>query len=175
MQTTQTDHDAAQAMNDHNRFLMLILIMTSVSLVVGGIAITLLYRFAEIRAPFNKAGLFATGSALFVIFLGSVLFLRISDPILKRLRIAKDQLEQRVRERTAELEAANRRLGHEITERRQIAASLETSDREWQDTSDANICQQSPQTPGPDSVEIFDQEHRLMDFTATPILWHTIR
>lgn len=93
---------------------------------------------AEVRAPFIKAGLLATGSGVFVILLGSALFLRISDPILKRLRNAKDQLEQRVRERTAELEAANRRLEQEITERRQMAASLEASDREWQDTSDAS-------------------------------------
>ncbi len=40
---------------------------------------------AEIRAPFIKAGLFAAGAALVLILLGTILFLRIGNPLIRRL------------------------------------------------------------------------------------------
>lgn len=59
----------------------------------------------EVRAPFIKAGLFAAGSALFVIVLGSALFIRISTPILKRLRALYEESQQQLAERRRAEEA----------------------------------------------------------------------
>ena len=103
-----------------------------------GLGIVAKIDIAEVRAPFIKAGLYAMGSALSVILFSTALFLRISNPILKRLQSTNEQLERRVRERTAELEAATERLQKEIEERKHTEASLATSVREWQDTFDAS-------------------------------------
>lgn len=106
-------------MNVQKRFLFLILIMTSVSLVVVGIAIYVLYgvaidegreRLAEIRAPFAGAGIVAGISALLVVLLGAVLFLRISNPMIRRLQEYSERMEEQVEERTAELRTVNERF-----------------------------------------------------------------
>jgi signal transduction histidine kinase len=55
---------------------------------------------AEIRAPFVKAGSIAAGAAVALVLIGTALFWRISSPLIR-------SLEERVRERTVELEAAN--------------------------------------------------------------------
>lgn len=54
---------------------------------------------AEVRAPFVKAGIFAAGSALFVILLGSALSIRISSPVLRRLRVLYEESQQQLAER----------------------------------------------------------------------------
>jgi len=83
---------------------------------------------AEVRGPFIKASLFGLGPALLAILLGSALFLRVSNPILQRLREANEQLEQRVQERTAELVGANERLRREVEDRIRTEQSLQTSE-----------------------------------------------
>jgi PAS domain S-box-containing protein len=64
----------------------------------------------EVRAPFLGAGLAGGGTALVVVLLGTVVFLRVSDPIVRRLREHSEQLEQRVDERTRELRIARDEL-----------------------------------------------------------------
>jgi len=53
------------------------------------------------------------------------------------LRKARDEFEQRVEERTAELAKADRRLRNEIEYRQRAEASLQASSKDWQDTFDA--------------------------------------
>ena len=65
---------------------------------------------AEVRAPFLSAGLAGGGTALVVVLLGTVVFLRVSNPIVRRLREHSEQLEQRVDERTRELTIARDEL-----------------------------------------------------------------
>lgn len=79
---------------------------------------------AEIRKPFIRAAIIALISSVLVISAGVVLFLRISNPMLKRLEKARDELEIRVNERTAELSEANVVLMNEITERHQAEGDL---------------------------------------------------
>ena len=100
---------------------------------------------AEIRAPFIKAGVIAICVAFLVVLTGAALFLRISNPMIRRLEEsaaelssaiaqlereieerkraeealhhAHDELEQRVEKRTVELRSANTQLSQEIEER----------------------------------------------------------
>ncbi len=65
---------------------------------------------AEINAPFLRAVLIATSSAALLIPAGTILFLRISNPIIRRLRNHSQQLEQTVAERTRELHSAQEQL-----------------------------------------------------------------
>ena len=106
----------------------------------------------EIRAPFMRAGLLAICAALLVVFVGAVVFLRVSNPIVKRLeertvelsrtnqqlelqiqerkeaeealQEAHAELEQRVQERTAELLQANQQLQQEIEERKRAEEAI---------------------------------------------------
>ncbi|MCR4287384.1 MAG: PAS domain-containing protein [Deltaproteobacteria bacterium] len=64
----------------------------------------------EIRAPFLKASMIAMGAGLLAILVGVLFFLRISDPILRRLRVHSENLEKLVGERTVELALANESL-----------------------------------------------------------------
>lgn len=47
---------------------------------------------SEIRAPFIKAGLLAAGIGLLIILIGTLLFLRISDPMIRRLGESEQRL-----------------------------------------------------------------------------------
>lgn len=55
------------------------------------------------------------------------------DKAEKALEKARDELDSRVRERTAELIATNRRLQTEITERREVAVALRSSEKNYRD------------------------------------------
>ena len=65
---------------------------------------------AEIIAPFVRAGLVSGLVAVLVATLGSILFVRISSPVLKRLQAYSERLEEMVQDRTAELRKAQGEL-----------------------------------------------------------------
>ncbi len=56
-----------------------------------GLGIVAKIDFAEIQAPFIRVGLLAMGSALVFIFLGTVLFLRISNPLLRQIEASEQK------------------------------------------------------------------------------------
>lgn len=64
-------------------------------------------QLAEIRAPFIRAGLIAAVLCFMVVFLGAVLFMKVSEPIMRTLR-----------QRASELEELNARMHKEIEDRR---------------------------------------------------------
>ncbi len=64
----------------------------------------------EVRAPFLRAGLVGGATALVVVFLGTVVFLRVSSPILRSLREHSSQLEEEVTNRTRELSETQQQL-----------------------------------------------------------------
>lgn len=78
-----------------------------------GFGIVAKIDLAEIRAPFIRAGLMAICAALLVVFVGAVVFLHVSNPIMNRLE-----------ERTAELMKANEHLELEIQERKEVEEAL---------------------------------------------------
>ncbi len=92
---------------------------------------------AEIRAPFIRAGLIAICAALLVVFVGAVVFLRVSNPIMKRLE-----------ERTAELMMANEHLELEIQERKGAEEALS-----WEASLNAAIAELSSALILPKSIE----------------------
>jgi signal transduction histidine kinase len=53
-----------------------------------GLGIVAKIDMAEIRAPFLRAGGIAVGCALFVVLLGSVLFFRVRNPIIRSLQLS---------------------------------------------------------------------------------------
>ena len=114
---------------------------------------------AEIRAPFIRAALMAIFAALLVVLVGAVVFLRVSNPIIRRLeertvelsranqqlglqiqerkeaeealRKAHSELEQRVQERTAELLQANEKLQQEIEERKRTEEAIGQTEEKY--------------------------------------------
>jgi PAS domain S-box-containing protein len=92
---------------------------------------------AEIRAPFIRAGLMAICAALVVVFVGAVVFLRVSNPIVKRLE-----------ERTAELMIANEHLELEIQERTGAEEALS-----WEASINAAIAELSSALILPKPIE----------------------
>ena len=75
---------------------------------------------AEIRAPFVRAGVIAGALAVLVVLAGATLFLRISNPMIKRLE-----------EHSAELAKANEQLKREIDERRRVEEALRESEEKY--------------------------------------------
>lgn len=74
---------------------------------------------AEIRAPFLRAGLMAICASLLVVFVGAIVFFRVSKPMVKRLE-----------ERTAELSRTNQQLELEIQERKNTEEALQEAHAE---------------------------------------------
>ena len=79
---------------------------------------------SEIRAPFIKAAGASMAAGLVLLIIGVILFLRISDPIIRRLRITSKRLGRLVDERTSELAKANETLKAEVEERRRSEESV---------------------------------------------------
>ncbi len=100
---------------------------------------------AELRIPFARAGALALGIAAIAVLLGALFFLRITHPIIARLREhsqhlaelvstlrqseedlrrARDELEARVEERTANLVWANKQLEVEARKRARVEERL---------------------------------------------------
>ncbi len=92
---------------------------------------------AEIRAPFMRAGLIAICAALLVVLVGAVVFLRVSNPLMKRLE-----------ERTAELMIANEHLELEIQERKGAEEALS-----WEASINAAIAELSSALILPKPIE----------------------
>ncbi len=88
----------------------------------------------EIRAPFVRAGIISGTGAVVVVLLGTVLFRRVSAPILERqkleevLRQAHTELEKTVAERTAQLRETNRILMEDIARRERAEDALRRSE-----------------------------------------------
>lgn len=88
----------------------------------------------EFRAPFVRAGTISGAGAVVVILLGTMLFRRVSAPILERqklegeLRQAHRKLEKTVAERTAELRETNRILVEDIARRERAEEALRRSE-----------------------------------------------
>jgi two-component sensor histidine kinase len=74
---------------------------------------------SEIRAPFVRAGLIAVGSAVLVVLGATALFLRISNPVIRRLEKHK-----------VELEKANESLEKEAEERKRAEEAQRESKQE---------------------------------------------
>jgi PAS domain S-box-containing protein len=102
-----------------------------------GFGIVAKIDLAEIRAPFVRAGLVAICAALLVVFVGAVVFLRVSNPIMKRLE-----------ERTAELMKANEHLELEIQERKGAEEALS-----WEASINAAIAELSSALILPKPIE----------------------
>ena len=91
----------------------------------------------EIRTPFIRAGLMAICAALLVVFVGAVIFLRVSNPIVRRLE-----------ERTAELMMANKHLELEIQERKGAVEALS-----WEASMNAALAELSSALILPKPIE----------------------
>lgn len=63
-----------------------------------GLGIVAKIDLAEVRAPFIKAGIYSGLIAVLVIIIGAVIFTRITDPIIERLKETVRKLEKSLRE-----------------------------------------------------------------------------
>ncbi len=102
-----------------------------------GFGIVAKIDLTEIRAPFIRAGLMAICAALLVVFVGAVVFFRVSNPIMQRLE-----------ERTAELMMANEHLELEIRERKGAVEALS-----WEASMNAAIAELSSALILPKPIE----------------------
>ncbi|MEN9216242.1 MAG: PP2C family protein-serine/threonine phosphatase [Gloeomargarita sp. HHBFW_bins_162] len=69
-------------------------------------------HLSEVRAPFLHASMYALAAAIMVNGLGAFVFLRVSNPMVRRLERLNEELEERVHQRTAELAQANAQIQH---------------------------------------------------------------
>jgi len=83
-----------------------------------GLGIVAKIDLAEIRAPFVKAILISTAIMIALVAIGTALFFRVSNPIIRRLK-----------EQTNELQIKNQILTEEIEERHQVEKALRASER----------------------------------------------
>lgn len=74
------------------------------------------------------------------------------EQVEEALRRSNEDLEQRVKDRTARLELANQKLEAEIAERKKAEADLRRAKEEWERTFDAV----------PDLIAIMDEQHRII-------------
>ena len=86
---------------------------------------------SEVRAPFIRAAGAAMAAGLVLLIIGSILFLRISDPIIRRLRITSERLGRLVDERTKELADANNTLKAEVDEHQRTEEALKESEERF--------------------------------------------
>ena len=91
-----------------------------------------------IRGPFVKAGLFVSVFTVLVVSIGAGLFLRLTNPMIKRLeertvelKKLNDEIEQRVIDRTAEIKSVNEQLKVEIAERESAERSVRESEERY--------------------------------------------
>ena len=91
---------------------------------------------SEIQAPFLKAGMLSLIFAVLLVLAGVILFLRITNPVIRRLeeseeglRIHRDHLEELVEERTGQLKRMNRQYELEIEIRKMAEQELMESNR----------------------------------------------
>ncbi|MEE8574482.1 MAG: HAMP domain-containing sensor histidine kinase [Thermodesulfobacteriota bacterium] len=92
---------------------------------VMGLGIVAKIDLSEIRAPFIRATIIAAAVGLCIIIIGSILFLRISDPIIKRLKEYAESQEKRANE----LEEANRAIEETSRKFRESQAQLFQSEK----------------------------------------------
>ena len=86
---------------------------------------------AEVRAPFLRAGFNSLLFALLVVFIGVLLFKRISDPLIRQLSEHSIMLEQTVQDRTAELVEINETLEKEIIFRQRAERVLKANEEKF--------------------------------------------
>ncbi len=79
----------------------------------------------EVRAPFLRAGIITLCIAVFVVLAGAVLFLRISNPLVRRLQ-----------EHTDELTRANVQLHQEVDDRKLAEEAMRESEERFRDLYD---------------------------------------
>ena len=96
---------------------------------------------AEVRAPFIRSGLAATGLALLVLLAGTAVSYRIGNPIILRLETYTQELEKEVTERTLaqqELETQREHL-EELVEERTSDLAKRASESEQLNSAMANV------------------------------------
>ena len=98
---------------------------------------------SEVRAPFLKAGLIGLLFTVLVVLIGTGLFIRITNPMIRQLENRTLELEkmnyemeQRVKERTAELMEANKQLKTEIEERKRVEEKLSNAEFQYRTVAD---------------------------------------
>ena len=106
---------------------------------------------AEVRAPFAQAALASLGAALVVIVLGSLLFLRVSSPMIRRLQGLYVKAQQ------------------ELTERQRVEEDLRIRDQAIRSTSSGVIITDARQ---PDQPIVFVNEafERITGYSAQEVI-----
>ncbi len=79
---------------------------------------------SEVRAPFVKAAAASGAAGGCILIIGALLFLRITNPMIRSLREYSGSLERMVEERTGQLEEINKALTEENAERKRVEREL---------------------------------------------------
>ncbi len=98
---------------------------------------------SEVRAPFVKAGLIGLLFAGMVVLIGTGLFIRITNPMIRQLENRtlemekiNEEMEQRVKERTVELIETNKQLKTEIADRKRVEEKLSEAEFQYRTIAD---------------------------------------